>query len=255
MSGVLNGLFGSMVKRSLAATGGTTSTLGFYKYHVFDSNGTFTVTSGGKVDIIVVGGGGGGGFGNSSNGSHSASSGGGGGIGYIYDYSLTPGNYSIVVGQATPAGGSSGNGPAGNTSSFASPGIVATGGGGGRSLFGPDFVQFAAPSGTVSTTIGATAASGGTGGSGLWGPVPTSGTSLWSPSGSNVTYGGGGQTIGANTGRGLDYGGLVVQSGNGASGAGSGPGGGGAAGMGTGDGQFTKISSGAAGRVLLRYSV
>ena len=49
-----------------------------YKYHVFKSPGTFTVTTGGKIYYTVIGGGGGGGRGGSS---YSTRGGGGGGAG------------------------------------------------------------------------------------------------------------------------------------------------------------------------------
>jgi hypothetical protein len=44
-----------------AATGGTEVTNGGYKYHTFTSDGTLTVTQGGKFDCLLIAGGGGGG--------------------------------------------------------------------------------------------------------------------------------------------------------------------------------------------------
>ncbi len=56
-----------------AATGGTEVTDGGYKYHTFTSDGTLTVTQGGKFDCLIVAGGGGG-------GSSTADAGGAGGV-------------------------------------------------------------------------------------------------------------------------------------------------------------------------------
>lgn len=79
----------------VAATGGTVTTSGNYKIHVFTASGTFTVTSGGTAQVLVVGGGGAG----SGNGGNSTTGGGGAG-GLIWDtaYTLTPGAYPVTVG-------------------------------------------------------------------------------------------------------------------------------------------------------------
>ena len=45
----------------VSATGGTVTTSGNYKIHTFTGTGTFTVTTGGTVEIILLGGGGAGG--------------------------------------------------------------------------------------------------------------------------------------------------------------------------------------------------
>ena len=107
-----------------------------YKYHVFTSPGTLTVTGGSSKDIqfLVVGGGGGGGYGN----------GGGAGAGGLRTndpnvpsemkvtttVTLNPGSYAIGVGT----GGNSSNCPydhrIGENSSIGSL-VVASGGGGG----------------------------------------------------------------------------------------------------------------------------
>lgn len=80
----------------VAATGGNNdyeATVGGvdYKFHEFTSNGSFTVTSGGTVDILLVGGGGGGGSG----------IGGGGGGGEIIlaeNVEVTAATFSVTVG-------------------------------------------------------------------------------------------------------------------------------------------------------------
>ena len=109
----------------IEATGGTVQIFGGYKYHVFTSSGTFQVTQAGssaKIDYLVVGAGGGGG------GWH-AGGGGGGAIVHKTNYSITTGNFPIVIGaggtsSAAPSHGQNGS----NTTAF---GETMTGGGGG----------------------------------------------------------------------------------------------------------------------------
>ena len=90
-----------------AATGGSITTVGDYKYHTFTSSGTFTVTTAGNtpsggVDYLTVAGGGGAGTDNS---------GGGGAGGYLSVTSSTPSAtaYSVVVGAGGAGSGSGGN--------------------------------------------------------------------------------------------------------------------------------------------------
>jgi hypothetical protein len=109
----------------IEASGGTIQIFGGYKYHIFTGSGTFQVTqagSGAKVDYLVVGAGGGGG------GWHSGG-GGGGAICHKTNYSITTGNFSVVIGaggttSAAPSHGQNGS----NTTVF---GETMTGGGGG----------------------------------------------------------------------------------------------------------------------------
>ena len=132
----------------VAAGGGTESTVGDYKIHIFTGPGTFTVSNAGngagnnKVDYLVVAGGGGG---------EDANGAGGGAGGYRESVpspaawtaspTASPGGgitvcaaaYSIVVG----GGGSNGpTGSAGSTSSFSS--ITSAGGGGGGPTSHPE---------------------------------------------------------------------------------------------------------------------
>jgi hypothetical protein len=107
-----------------AATGGTITTVGDYKYHTFTSSSTFTVTTAGNapsggVDYLTVGGGGGTGTDNS---------GGGGAGGYLAVAASTPSatGYSIVIGAGGSGNGSGGNN-GGVTSAFGTAPI-----GGGR---------------------------------------------------------------------------------------------------------------------------
>ena len=123
----------------IVATGGTITTDGDYKVHVFDSDGTFAVTSDGNacgsttVDYMVIAGGAGGG---NSNG------GGGGAGGMRYSYpnpatgglsaTISGGPYPITVGgggAGEPGPDTPGRGGAGKPSTFSS--IPSAGGGGG----------------------------------------------------------------------------------------------------------------------------
>ena len=78
----------------IAATGGSTSTVGDKKVHKFIADGNFTITAGSSIacEVFVVGGGGAGG----------GDSGGGGGAGaVVYGTSIPygPGTYAVVVGD------------------------------------------------------------------------------------------------------------------------------------------------------------
>ena len=76
-------------------TGGTITTAGGYRIHTFTSSGTFTVNSGGVMDYLIVAGGGAG-----STECNGGGGGGGGGGGVITrnSESISPGNYTVVVG-------------------------------------------------------------------------------------------------------------------------------------------------------------
>ena len=77
---IWNGTAWVTVGDNFEATGGTKSIVGNYTYHTFESNGNFTITSGGRIlEIFAVGGGGAGG--SPPTGTPNARSGGGGGGG------------------------------------------------------------------------------------------------------------------------------------------------------------------------------
>ena len=145
------------------ATGGTVVDAGDgYVYHIFISDGTFTVTSPptiiNSVEYLIVAGGGGA-------GPQTIGGGGGGGGGYVFGsigVSNTPGAYPIVIG----AGGPSTPGAPGtprNGSPSTAFGLTAAGGGGGASYSG-------------SPAVGGVGGSGGSGGGGQGGIVtPTPG--------------------------------------------------------------------------------
>ena len=137
-------------------TGGTVVDAGDgYVYHIFISDGTFTVTSPptiiDSVEYLIVAGGGGA-------GPQLLSGGGGGGGGYVFgsvSVNNSPGAYTITVG----AGGPSSPGAPGvprNGSPSTAFGLTAAGGGGGSSYAG-------------SPGVGGAAGSGGSGGGGQGG--------------------------------------------------------------------------------------
>ena len=98
-----------------------------YSLHTFTTNGTFTPTGSGVVDVLVVGGGGGGG------GSYVGGGGGGGGVLTRSSYAVTAGTpISVVVGSGGTGGGYDTRGTTGSSSQFGS--LLASGGGGGGSI-------------------------------------------------------------------------------------------------------------------------
>lgn len=102
MSGVMNGgLFGSPVEFS----GGSSSVVGDYTYVTYDTSGTVTCVSGGKIDVLLVGAGGGNGAPTSGH------TGGGGGGGALAGATVTvdSGDYTLTIGAA-PVSGSGDNG-------------------------------------------------------------------------------------------------------------------------------------------------
>lgn len=122
------------------ATGGTISgaSIGGYKIHTFTSNGTFTPTYSGAVEVLVIGGGGGG----------SGLAGGGGGGGYVYQssFNVVAGlGYPVVVGTGGTGSTTHTNNTAtsGNPSYFGQPQnqIVGYGGGQGAHWYSPNTGQ------------------------------------------------------------------------------------------------------------------
>jgi len=193
---------------TVAATGGTVTTVGCYKIHTFTSGGTLTVSSGGKVQYLIVGGGGGGGAAGSS-----IASGGGGAGGFVTGcatvstttYTISVGGGGASVGGPAHGYCSSTNGSAGcNSSAF---GITAYGGGGGGHRYGS----------------GSDGASGGGGGGGCSIPACSIG-------GGKATHG----SQGHNGGSGFGYSNGHGGGGGGAGTVGVSGGNGGSMGLGTG---------------------
>lgn len=143
-----------------------------------------------SVSVVAVGGGGGGAAGANvciPQGYFGGYGGGGGGLGYLNNYSVTPGSsYTVVVG----AGGSATNpnGNAGCNSYFVSTAVVRGGGGGGGGGYGNCGNRTAGTAGTYTGT-----------GGGNGGPGVTSGYS----NGGCGTGGGGAGGYSGNGGAGL----------------------------------------------------
>lgn len=92
----------------VTASGGTEITTDDYKYHVFLSPGTLTVTVGGRVDYLVVGSGGDGGSGSS----YISGGGGGGGVNSGTNYIInSPLPISVGVSPNVPGSKTSSFGP------------------------------------------------------------------------------------------------------------------------------------------------
>ena len=111
---------------TITASGGAVTTSSgntIHTYTVSDSN-TFTVTSGGKLNVLLVGGGG-------SGGTRGAGGGGGGGVVYKESVDVASGTYPVVVGVGGDSQTAIGNslGEQGGYSSFLT--YCALGGGGG----------------------------------------------------------------------------------------------------------------------------
>ena len=110
--------------------GGSQSTFGNYTLFTFTSNGNFTVTGSGSIDILVVAGGGQGGLpdGNSNYGG----GGGAGGLVWYTGFQPLEQTYSIVVGaggaETTSGSGNRRGNDGANSTAF---GLTALGGGGG----------------------------------------------------------------------------------------------------------------------------
>ena len=182
MGGRLNKFRGG-IGGGFSASGGVQSTFGAYTIHTFTANSTFTVASGGTVEYLLVGGGGGGGGG-------TAAGGGGGGI-VAGTCELTPGSYSVVIGQGG-IGGSNVTGTNGQNSSFNSLVALGGGGGGGYQGNGSGLGGGCGGGGTWGTLSGAFGTAG-AGSQGFRGGVATSWTGVYGCGG-----GGGGGGIGAN---------------------------------------------------------
>ena len=197
----------------IAATGGTTTTSGDYKFHSFTSSGCFVVSTIGTagnpttVSYIVTAGGGGGGHG-------TAGGGGAGGLRQCTSesFSITAQTYPITVGAGGATGAAPGNegqvGNNGSNSVFST--ITSAGGGGGGASYNLD--------GSTRPDASGVAGGSGGGGNGFYGPANggAGNTPPVSPSQGNAGGGGNGPAPGPGPGTNVGSGG-----GGGAGGAGS----------------------------------
>ena len=164
-----------------------------YRSHQFTSNGTFSVTTGGSVDVLVVAGGGGGGQSSSSSPNNRPSGGGGGGGLRTGTFTVADStNYTIVVGAGGAEdsdGGLSEIQAIDSGSDFAASG----GGAGGAGQINSSH--------TTSVTAGHAGGSGGGGGMHSWYSAGNSGSAGAGNAGSYSPvegYAGGQGTIQSN---------------------------------------------------------
>lgn len=236
---------------SVAATGGTETTSGGFKYHKYTSTSNFVVTAGGKIDYMILGGGYGG-------LNYSASSGGGAAASFLEgtDETIGTGTMAVTVGgdstQSSVAfvtlgtkatTGRQGYGQSGNSDLRAATGIgiysggAGTYGGGGGAGMGAD--GNGSP-GNINVYLG------GAGGTGIQRTTYATATT----SGQGNYYGGGG---GGGGGFGGGGGG---GAGGGGAGGGQSPGGGATANTGSGGGgAYPTQGAGGSGIVIIRYAV
>jgi hypothetical protein len=140
------------------ATNGTT-----YRIHRFATNGnqTFTVTTGGTVDVAVIGAGGGGGACDGGGTFNGGGGGGGGAVLYQPNVSVTPQAYTLTIGAGGTAGSNSTvkyGGDGGNTTAF---GYTAGGGAGGGSGQQSTTTENTGRNGTLGSSGGGGGAGGG----------------------------------------------------------------------------------------------
>ena len=119
-----------------------------YKYHVFTSSGTLTITGGSKdIEFLVVGGGGGGGYGNGGGAgagglrSNDPNIPGPSGMKVSSTVTLNPGSYAIGVGTGGQSSGAPYAHRLGESSSIGSL-VIASGGGAGGPMPAPDQVNY-----------------------------------------------------------------------------------------------------------------
>lgn len=235
------------IKGLFTATGGTVTTVGAYKYHVFTSSGTLTTSGSIDAEYLIIAGGGGGG----------RDHGGGGGAGGVVSgvTTLTTGTYSAIIGAGGASGYTGDDSTNGSNSSFgaltvaigggkgnysAQPG---TSGGSGGGAGGNNSTSASGGSGTAgqgfaggnNNTSAGSEAGGGGGGAGGAGATPTSGSNTGGAGGIGTNAF---SAWGAATNTGDNVGGTRYYAGGGGGGTNSGgtggPGGAGGGGKGGG---------------------
>jgi len=243
----------------ISATGGSGSESdgseidGDYKYHIFTSSGTFTVTAtgAGEVEYLVLGGGGSGNNGWINSGSSTGGGGGAGGYLTSSGFSVSVQAYSVTVGGGGAWTFVENASASGSNSTFSSISSTGGGGGGKQSRSGANGGSGGGGGGVAGTANGGSGISGqgnaggngtasgagGGGGAGSAGGVPTAGTGLASSiTGSSIT-----RALGGTGG--------TSSSGNGSAGSSNtGNGGGGSQG-----GSSQVGRNGGSGVVILRY--
>lgn len=228
---------------SVSATGGTITSSGGRRIHIFTGNGSFIVSSGtGTADVLVVGGGGGGDTGESG---YSGGAGGGGGKVTLSTISISPQTYTITVG---PGGSSDNNG---NTSSIGAL-ISSVGGNRGSYSTGGTSGNGFSGGGTGNAPYYGGGGGGASAGGGYAYPPGHGGAGIASSlSGASVQYGGGGG--GAGGGGPSTAGSGVYGGGGGGYYSGSGANGAANTGGGGGGGHWAAGGTGGSGIVIISY--
>ena len=133
-----NEFYGLSNDQHIDATGGTTTTSGNFRFHTFNSSGTFAINqaaagaANATVDYVIIAGGGGGGEKHSTGGN--CPGGGGGAGGYLtgtFNGGTTQTHAVTVGGGGSGGAGSNKTGANGSNSSIGSIATASGGGGGG----------------------------------------------------------------------------------------------------------------------------
>jgi hypothetical protein len=201
---VWSGTAWDQMSNKFTATGGTITTFGAYKLHVFTSSGTFTAEASGSVDVLVVAGGGAG----------NAAGGGAGGLVYTANHAVTAQDYTITVGGGGAAkaacGSNCGTNHGVNSSAFGITANKGMGANGWDIQASTTMNVYGSGAGSGHSSTGPYVASGYTTGQGHAGGAENVNVSPYPGSGGGGAGGAGGATS-SNTvqgagGAGLNYG-------------------------------------------------
>lgn len=255
---------------NITATGGTITHSSGYTIHTFTTNGTFTVSGTGNVQVLVVAGGGGG-----SNVGSGGGGGGGGGVVYNATFPVTSQAYTITVG----AGGAAAQN--GSNSIFSTITAIGGGAGGAYNTNGSNGGcggGAGRDGGSKSGGIGSQGYNGGKGGADTWGSAGGGGgagaaghdggvdsatqSGTYSQGGDGATYNISGSPVTYAGGGGGDWQTGIVQANGGAGGGGKGaanlgavlPTAGTANTGGGGGGGHGNAGAGGSGIVIIRYT-
>jgi hypothetical protein len=136
VGGAVTQAFTQVISLTFAATGGTITTAGGYKYHTFNSSGTFAINISKSCDIMTLAGGAGGG-----SGSRAGGGGGAGGLIETNSSTISAASHTITIGAGgagsnTSTEGTGGNGASGSNTVAFSATAIGGGAGGGKGVAG-----------------------------------------------------------------------------------------------------------------------
>lgn len=205
--------FSLTILAPITASGGSITTSGTTKTHVFTTGGTLNITNapaGRTMEVLVVGGGGGGGASYANNCSNGG--GGGGGLCYQAARAVNTGSFTVNVGSGGANRSSTAQGGDGGSSAFDT--ITANGGGGGGGGASNNQGRSGGSGGggghPGSNNAGSAnqGNSGGATGYGFGGGLPSNANPTWGGGGGGGAGGAGGNgtaTVGATGGNGRQY--------------------------------------------------